>query len=137
MNDQSRRNFVKTSVAAGLSTALPTGQLAVPVAGDMFVHHVYFYLKNKGSEADKAKLLEGLNKLAKVPTIKFVHIGSPATTDRSVIEKGYAVSWLCFFNNLEDEEIYQKHPIHLKFVEDYSALWEKVIVYDSVGPRRS
>ncbi|WP_080238706.1 Dabb family protein [Spirosoma rigui] len=137
MNDQSRRHFVKTSIAAGLSTALPASQLSAPAAGDMFVHHVYFYLKNKGSEADKAKLLEGLNKLAKVPTIKFVHIGSPATTDRSVIEKGYAVSWLCFFNNLEDEEIYQKHPIHLKFVEDYSALWEKVIVYDSVGPRRS
>ncbi|MBC3787052.1 Dabb family protein [Spirosoma utsteinense] len=137
MNDQSRRDFVKKSVIAGLSTTLPASQLLTSAAGDMFVHHVYFYLKNKGNEADKAKLLEGLNKLAKVPTIKFVHIGSPATTDRSVIEKGYAVSWLCFFNNLEDEEVYQKHPIHLKFVEDYSALWEKVIVYDSVGPRRS
>lgn len=137
MNDQSRRAFVKKSVVAGLSTALPASQLSTGAAGDMFVHHVYFYLKNKGNEADKAKLLEGLNKLAKVPTIKFVHIGSPATTDRSVIEKGYAVSWLCFFDNLADEEIYQKHPIHLKFVEDYSALWEKVIVYDSVGPRRS
>jgi len=33
---------------------------------------------------------------------------------------------------LEEEEVYQKHPIHLKFVEDYSHLWEKVIVYDSV-----
>jgi hypothetical protein len=137
MNEQSRRAFVKNSVIAGLSTGLPANQLATGAAGDMFVHHVYFYLKNKGSEADKAKLLEGLNKLAKVPTIKFVHIGSPASTTRSVIERGYDISWLCFFDNLEQEEIYQKHPIHLKFVEDYSALWEKVIVYDAVGPRRS
>jgi Stress responsive A/B Barrel Domain len=103
---------------------------------ELFIHHVYFYLKNPKNEADTAKLIEGLNALTKVPTIRFVHIGTPASTDRSVIEKGYAVSWMCFFDNLEEEEIYQKHPIHLKFIEEYSHLWDHVIVYDSVGPRR-
>jgi hypothetical protein len=98
----------------------------------VFVHHVYFWLKNPASEADRKKLIEGLTALAKVPTIRMHNIGLPATTNRSVIERSYAVSWLCFFDNLEEEEIYQKHPIHLKFVEDYSHLWEKVIVYDSV-----
>ncbi|QJW90814.1 Dabb family protein [Spirosoma taeanense] len=132
MSNQSRRVFVKSSVIAGLGAGLPAS-----APKELFVHHVYFYLKNAGSEADKAKLLEGLNKLAKVPTIKFVHIGSPAGTTRDVIERGYSVSWLCFFDSLEDEEIYQKHPIHLKFVDDYSSLWEKVIVYDSVGPKRA
>lgn len=137
MNDQSRRTFVKSSLAAGLGAGLPAAHLPASATGDLFVHHVYFYLKNTGSEPDKVKLVEGLNKLAKVPTIKFVNIGSPASTDRSVIEKGYAVSWLCFFDSLADEEIYQKHPIHLKFIEEYSSLWEKVVVYDSVGPRRA
>ena len=131
MKEQSRRTFVKSSIGAGLGLSLPGS-----APKELFVHHVYFYLKNPGSAADKAKLLEGLNKLAKVPTIKLVHIGEPAPTTRSVIERSYAVSWLCFFDNLEDEEIYQKHPIHLKFVEDYSSLWEKVVVYDSVGPKR-
>ena len=98
----------------------------------VFVHHVYFWLKNPASEADRKKLIEGLTALAKVPTIRMHNIGTPATTNRSVIERSYAVSWLCFFDNLEEEEVYQKHPIHLKFVEDYSHLWEKVIVYDSV-----
>ncbi|WP_273212330.1 Dabb family protein [Runella zeae] len=98
----------------------------------VFVHHVYFWLKNPASEADRKKLIEGLTALAKVPTIRMHNIGLPASTNRSVIERSYAVSWLCFFDNLEEEEIYQKHPIHLKFVEDYSHLWEKVIVYDSV-----
>ena len=82
----------------------------------------------------KAKLLEGLEKLKKVPTIRLVHVGTPAPTNRDVINKDYDVSWLCFFDNLDEEEIYQKHPIHLKFVEEYSHLWEEVIVYDSVGP---
>ncbi|WP_234733699.1 Dabb family protein [Tellurirhabdus bombi] len=131
MKEQSRRAFVKSSVVAGLGASLP-----VSAAKTLFVHHVYFYLKNPNSADDKAKLLEGLNKLAKVPTIKFVHIGTPATTNRDVIVRDYSISWLCFFDSLEEEEVYQKHPIHLKFVKDYSSLWEKVAVYDSVGPKR-
>lgn len=134
MSKASRRGFIKNAALATIATA--TTAVAATPSKDLFVHHVYFWLKNPTSEADKAKLLEGLEKLAKVPTIRMVHIGSPASTNRSVIERGYAISWLCFFDNLEEEEIYQKHPIHLKFVEDYSHLWEKVIVYDAVGPRR-
>jgi len=135
MKGISRRNFVKnTALAAGAASIISTAE-AKP-AKELFVHHVYFYLKNPSSEADKAKLLEGLEKLSKVPTIRMVHIGVPAPTTRSVIVRDYSISWLCFFDNLEEEEIYQKHPIHLKFVEDYSHLWEKVNVYDSVGPKR-
>lgn len=135
MKGISRRNFVKnTALAAGAASIIGTAEART--AKELFVHHVYFYLKNPNSEADKAKLLEGLEKLSKVPTIRMVHIGTPASTNRSVIVRDYSVSWLCFFDNLEEEEIYQKHPIHLKFVEDYSHLWEKVNVYDSVGPKR-
>ena len=100
---------------------------------ERFVHHVYFWLKNPDAEADKAKLIEGLEMLSKVPEIKMAHIGTPASTHRSVIERGYAVSWLLFFDDLKAEEIYQTHPLHLKFIEDYAHLWNKVVVYDSVG----
>ncbi len=133
MKNVSRRKFLTTSavVAATPATVLPA---AAAPSKELFVHHVYFFLKNKGNEADRNKLMEGLEKLRKVPTIRLSHIGVPAPTNRSVIEKGYDVSWMLFFDNLDEEEIYQKHPIHLKFVEDYSHLWEKVIVYDSIGP---
>ena len=98
-----------------------------------FVHHVYFWLKNTGNAADTAALIHGLEKLSATPTIKLCHIGTPATTDRSVIDKTYAISWLCFFDNAADQDIYQSHPIHLKFVEECQHLWSKVIVYDSVN----
>ncbi|WP_026998198.1 Dabb family protein [Flectobacillus major] len=126
-----RRSFLTQAVVATAATAVATPSLA-NTAKKIFIHHVYFWLKNPSSEADKNKLIEGLTALSKVPTIRFHHIGVPASTNRSVIERGYAVSWMLFFDNLEEEEVYQKHPIHLKFVEDYSHLWEKVIVYDSV-----
>jgi hypothetical protein len=133
MKEQSRRTFVKSSVVAGLGATLPEATLAPK---EMFVHHVFFYLKNKGNAADKAKLLEGLNMLAKVPNIKMVHIGTPAGTTREVIEKAYDFSWLCFFDSPTEEEAYQKHPIHDDFRNNYSSLWEKVVIYDSVGPKR-
>jgi hypothetical protein len=100
-----------------------------------FIHHVYFWLKNTGNKEDRAKLIEGLQKLSKVQTIKTFHIGKPADTNRDVIERGYALSWFVLFDNGADQASYQVDPIHLKFVEDYSHLWSKVIVYDSVDAK--
>ncbi len=136
MNKTTRRKFLKNTALASVAAA-PAFAADETTAKELFVHHVYFWLKNPGNEADKAKLIEGLEVLSKVKEIKMVHIGVPASTNRSVIERGYAVSWLLFFDSLEQEEIYQTHPVHLKFIADYSHLWEKVIVYDSVGPKKS
>jgi hypothetical protein len=106
--------------------------VSTPAEANPFIHHVYFYLNNPESIEDRDKLVEGLNKLAEVETIQASYIGFPASTDREVIVKDYQVSWLCFFKNLEEEEMYQKDSIHLKFVEDYSHLWKTVRVHDSV-----
>lgn len=130
MKKLERRSFLTKAAAVSALTAVALPSEAKPKK-KIFIHHVYFWLKNPSSEANKNKLIEGLTGLSKVPTIRFHHIGTPASTNRSVIERGYSVSWMLFFDNLEEEEIYQKHPIHLKFVEDYSHLWEKVIVYDA------
>ncbi len=99
---------------------------------NIFIHHVFFWLKNPGSKEDLNKLIEGLKKLSKVKTIRQFHIGRPAATNRDVIERSYAVSWFLVFDNLDDEESYQSDPIHLKFVEECSHLWSKVVVHDSV-----
>ncbi|RDV13773.1 Dabb family protein [Pontibacter diazotrophicus] len=133
MKKLSRRSFLGNSTS--LSLAGFFGMM--PVLGKQkqqgdFVHHVYFWLKNPGSAEDKAKLIEGLNTLKNIKAIQLARIGVPANTNRDVIERGYDVSWLLFFNNLEEQEVYQKHPVHLKFVENYSHLWDKVVVYDSV-----
>lgn len=102
------------------------------MANNKFVHHVYFWLKNPGSEADKAQLVDGLKKLSAVETIDSFHIGQPADTNREVIDRSYAVSWLLLFKNKADQDVYQVHPLHLKFIEECSHLWQKVVVYDSV-----
>lgn len=98
----------------------------------MFVHHVFFWLKNPESTKDKNNLLVGLKQLETVETVKTFHIGVPATTNRPVIERGYSVSLLLVFDSLEDHDTYQVHPIHQRFVEECSQLWDKVVIYDSV-----
>ena len=132
----SRREFItntgKAAVAAGLVTLAGNDAPAMEPVKNKFIHHVYFWLKNAGSKEDKAKLTEGLTKLSKVKTIKLFHIGQPAGTNRDVIDSSYALSWFTLFDNAEDQQSYQTDPIHLKFVEDYSHLWNKVIVYDSI-----
>jgi Stress responsive A/B Barrel Domain len=99
---------------------------------NIFIHHVYFWLKNTGNVDDFTKLVDGLKKLSTVTGIKQFHIGKPANTSRDVIDGSYAVSWLLLFENDAGQAAYQTDPIHLKFIEECSHLWSKVIVYDAV-----
>jgi hypothetical protein len=98
----------------------------------MFVHHVYFWLKNPESKEDLAKLVGGLEKLSAVKHLDMFHIGQPADTERGVIDRSYAVSWLNVFKDRAAQDAYQIDPLHLQFIEECSSLWSKVIVYDSI-----
>ena len=98
----------------------------------MFVHHVYFWLKDPGSSEDLLLLVRGLEKLSKVDGIRMFHIGIPAATTREVIDSSYSVSWLTVFDDPKDQDAYQVDPIHLAFVADCSSLWSRVLVYDSM-----
>lgn len=97
------------------------------------VHHVFFWLKNPGNEADRAMLVEGLNTLRAIDEIKDLQIGVPASTmQRDVVDNSFDVSELMCFESAETQDVYQTHPIHKAFVDNYSHLWERVVVYDMV-----
>jgi hypothetical protein len=97
-------------------------------------HHVFFWLKNPNSKEDRDKLIAGLRKLEKIETIRSLQIGVPADTEkRPVVDNSFAVSELMFFDDVQGQNVYQDHPLHKKFIEDCSMLWEKVIVYDSLA----
>ncbi|MEO6455094.1 MAG: Dabb family protein [Ginsengibacter sp.] len=96
--------------------------------------HVFFWLKNPDSPEDLNKLLEGLKTLEKIETVRKIYIGVPASTEiREVVDSTFSASELLFFDDTAGQKIYQDHPIHKKFVEDCSHLWQKVIVYDSMN----
>src|SRR3990170_4235385 len=114
MSTTSRRSFIaqsgKAALAAG-SGIFAVNTTSAMTAKNMFIHHVYFWLKNPSSKEDLQKLLDGLDKLSKVKTIKMFHIGKPADTNRDVIDTSYSVSWLAIFDDKEGQDSYQVDPI--------------------------
>ena len=95
------------------------------------IHHVFFWLNNPDSESDKQQLMEGLNTLGSIDEVKVLLVGTPASTiEREVVDNSFDVSELMIFESVEAQDAYQVHPIHTEFVENYSHLWERVVVYD-------
>lgn len=97
-------------------------------------HQVFFWLKNPDSSSDLQQLLAGIRQLSAIETVRGIHIGIPASTEqRDVIDSSYSASELLFFDSVEDEQIYQAHPLHQKFIAECGHLWSKVTVFDSVS----
>ena len=132
MHKLNRRKFIGTATlltaATAASAAMPfvTMEKRYPI-----VHHVFFWLKNPASKEDRDKLVAGVKTLKKIPTIKALHVGVVADTEkRDVVDHSWSVSELMFFDDLAGQGAYQSHPIHLEFIKNCSHLWEKVVVYD-------
>ena len=133
MEKQNRRTFIATAAAVGATTAASAMSSVTMENKKQLAHHVFFWLKNPNSKEDLNKLIEGLRTLEKIESVRKIHIGVPASTEkRPVVDNSYSASELIFFDDVAGQDAYQVHPIHKKFVENYSHLWEKVIVYDSM-----
>lgn len=129
-----RREFIAT---AALGTAvLTTSALSMPTsnAPAKLVHHVFFWLKNPNSKEDLAQLLAGIRSLSKIETVRGIHVGVPASTEkREVVDNSFSASEILYFDDTVGQKVYQDHPLHKKFVAECSHLWSKVIVYDAVS----
>lgn len=134
---ENRRDFVR-KIAAGMAAA---SFVSVPEQASAseaplkktFVHHVFFWLKDPKNQEARTEFENGLRALIKVPQIQSHHIGTPVQSSREVVDDSFTYSYMVFFRNEADQEIYQTHPIHLRFIEDCQHLWEKVIVYDAIN----
>jgi len=130
MQQYNRRDFIATASLLA-ATPLINDTMTNNSNASQLVHHVFFWLKNPGSETDRKQLIEGLNTLKAIKEVKQLLIGTPASTEkREVVDNSFDVSELMYFDNVEGQNAYQVHPVHQAFVEKYSHLWNKVIVYD-------
>ncbi len=101
-------------------------------AKKQLVHHVFFWLKRPASIEDRDQLVQGIKTLAEINTIRKMHVGTIASTEkRDVVDTSWQVSELMFFDEEAGQKIYQDHPIHQEFVKNYGHLWNKVVVFDA------
>lgn len=133
---ETRRNFVAKiaagMAATGLIATASDVQASETILKNTFVHHVFFWLKEPNNKEACRQFEQGLQSLIKVPQILTSHIARPVESSRDVVDDSFTYSYMVFFKNSEDQEIYQTHPIHLKFIEDCQHLWNKVVVYDAM-----
>ncbi|HAH23441.1 MAG TPA: hypothetical protein DCL77_06755 [Prolixibacteraceae bacterium] len=134
---EDRRSFMM-KMAAGMAATSLVAVSAQVSARELpmkktFVHHVFFWLKDPKNADSRREFENGLQALVKVPQIQSYHIGTPVESPRDVVDDSFTYSYMAFFKTAENQQIYQTHPIHLKFVEDCQHLWEKVIVYDAMN----
>lgn len=133
MKNYSRRSFLATAAALGAAVAA-SGATPAKSLQPKLVHHVFFWLKNPDSKEDLAKLIAGIRTLEAIETVRSLHVGVPASTEkRAVVDSSFSVSELLMFDDVDGQNVYQTHPIHQQFVKDCSHLWERVVVFDSIA----
>ena len=130
-----RRSFF--SKLAGTAGAL--GFLSLPLSAmqksqtinGRFMHMVFFWLKDS---TDVDAFIESTQAfVSKVEVVKAFHFGKPAGTPREVVDNSYSVSLVVTFDSREDQDVYQKHPAHVQYVEDNKDKWTAVKIFDSWG----
>jgi len=97
----------------------------------MIVHHVLFWLKADTTVDQKLAFRKSLETLDGVESIKTLHIGTPAPIERAVIDTTYTFSLTVFFDDLAGHDVYQVHPLHQAFLDEFRVYFEKVVIYDA------
>ncbi len=100
----------------------------------MFVHTVYFWLKDGTPDAAREQLIGDCTRLlAKVPSVRSLWVGKPAMTPRPIVDNSYDVGLCVVLDDAPGHDAYQVHPLHLEFVARNSATFGRVQIYDTAG----
>ena len=97
----------------------------------MIAHHVLFWLKADTTEDQKIAFRKSLGTLENIEVVKTFHLGTPAPIERAVVDTTYTFSLLLIFEDMAGHDIYQIHPLHKAFLDEFKILFDKVIIYDA------
>ena len=98
----------------------------------MFVHSVYFWLRPDLTDDDKDKFGAGVRSLTTISSVRHGWVGTPAATDRPIIDRSYSCALVVVFDDEAGQEFYQVDAIHDRFREECAPFWSKVQIYDAI-----
>lgn len=100
----------------------------------MFSHVVVFWTDpEKPNSADELEA-GARHYLQPIPGIVHFHVGRMVPSHRPVVDQTYQVALNVIFNNKQDHDAYQIHPLHLEFVEKvFKKVCRRVLIYDFEG----
>ena len=85
----------------------------------MFIHSVYFRLRDDLSPGERTRFEEG-------------HIGTPAGTNRSIIDRDYTHALILAFADEGAHDAYQAHPVHDRFRDACAGYWSGIRIFDTI-----
>jgi hypothetical protein len=98
----------------------------------MFIHAVYFWLRDNLTPAQLEQFTAGVESLRALEGVEHGYIGVPAPTDRPVIERGYSCGMVLVFGDQRAHDAYQVHPVHDQFRLECGGFWHTVRIFDTV-----
>jgi hypothetical protein len=95
--------------------------------------HIVFFTLAESNDVNRSKLIAGCKQyLDKHDGLVYFGVGVNAPEyDRPVNDRDYDVALHLIFETAKDQDAYQTHPRHLKFIEECKGLWKQVRVFDS------
>ena len=96
----------------------------------MFIHSVYFTLKEGLFDGDRERFEDGLVSLTGIETVRHSFIGPPADTHRAIIDRAYTHALILAFDDAAGHDAYQDHPVHDTFRDTCASYWAQVRIFD-------
>ncbi|WP_395801937.1 Dabb family protein [Daejeonella sp.] len=97
----------------------------------MIAHHVLFWLKADITAEEKNAFQKSLSTLEQIEVVKFFHLGTPAPIERTVVDTTYTFSLFLAFEDLAAHDVYQVHPLHKAFLDEFRVFFDRVVIYDA------
>jgi hypothetical protein len=97
----------------------------------MFVHVVFFWLKDTAPEGEADRVVASCRELlGQIPTVRKIEAGRPAMTPRDVVDNSYDVGLCVLLDDAAGHDVYQVHDLHKQFIARHKDHWKRVQVYD-------
>ncbi len=98
----------------------------------MFIHTVLFWLRDGLTAPETAQFIAGARSLTTLADVRHGYLGTPAATDREIIDRSYSYALTVVFDDAAAHDAYQVDPVHDRFREECAHLWRQVRIYDAV-----
>ncbi|HAL71760.1 MAG TPA: hypothetical protein DCP71_08325 [Verrucomicrobiales bacterium] len=109
-------SFAALSLLASC-TSCPVGHKTT--AKGKVEHVVLLWLKKPGDAADRAAIIAAAKGFQKdIPGIQHLSVGTPLASERPVVDDSFDVGLVMRFATPADLAVYEKHPAHVKAVNE-------------------
>lgn len=129
------RNILIAGVASTLIGMAAFIHEAPQESETLFVHSVYFWLKDDVSLESRDTFMTVLQGLEQIKSVQALELGVPANTPRKVVDNSYDVALLVYFDDVIGHDSYQSDPIHKEAIDVFEDWIEDIKIYDAVCVR--